>query len=952
MEAVFLRLDELLELDFVFSPTSDTSKINVYLDTTIDLGGGGTTLGVALSNEFRRSSWWEIILNGPPLINDLDYFQFAFVHELGHVLGLEHPFDGSDGDLGGVRFGDPDASVTVMSYTEPVDGWPDFYRPSDLAALVSVWGLESDHAEWLVENAAGEQLLLARQAAEERLALLRPGDALLGPAPAAPEAPNLSRSSQNGSLNLAGLVEQGRWEFSWDGGLHWSQGSGTTLAVASPELKQLTLRQADRWDRLSSELTVLVSREQLMPLTPALLLPAADAASTGLTPLMSGPDGDPVLFWSLDPELAPLGEEIRAAVADFDALVGLDFQELPASDEEAGLAPLVQLSFWASANTNAPLISLDRRIRSELVEGEPLLLDEELRVSLQTEAAASEPAALRLAVFQGLGHAVGLQPVAALLPGTSVMGALDAPIALPAEGELSDLDRAALVQWLGAETGASDGTDPGMDTGPALIRLGQASVRFREGSTGESVTIVELPVQRSGNNAVRVPLLLQAGTAFSGLTLAPGDTEATLVLELPSGAAPELKLELQLPRQALLEPGSTSDPWLDLHALEFGLSTQELIDQTWPLSSSPWADTGVIGWHLAEELEPAWGDRLRELFNTIAATCNLHPLELPAHHPLVQWHIVPRGTETVEAPGIFAVGPHPKASAGAGAGSEEQALLQAMLRQLGLEDPQDPSDGDAYTRTPVYPEDSALFTAVRASSDGEARLQRLDQQALEALYGAAPDQDGDAPTVSLQLNSAATGLRFDSRGLHRQISLNVTREGAVDEGTLLLVREQQLGVAELIRLAPGETLAQVEVPWPEPSTADELEFTLEAVSGASDAVGAQLSLKREQAGQLLPDPITGWTPDLNGDGRFEAQLEGQLLLRQSFGTFPGEALVADLPWPEHSDTSAQHQLELDNRPNLARSWLEGGAASDLALQDPWGIMRILQQTGVEPYSLG
>jgi len=466
---------------------------------------------------------------------------------------------------------------------------------------------------------------------------------------------------------------------------------------------------------------------------------------------------------------------------------------------------------------------------------------------------------------------------------------------------------------------------------------------------------VELPVQRNGNKSVRVPLVLQAGTAFTGLTFEAGDTEATVVLELPSGAAPELKLELQLPRQALLEPGSASGQLLDLHALEFGLSTLELIDQTWPLSSSPWGDTGVIGWHLATELESAWGDRLRELLNSIAATCNLHPVELPANHPLVQWHFLPKGGDTGEAPGLLELGPDPMAPAMTGAGSEEQALLQAILLELGLEEPNDPSDGDTYARTPVYPEDSALFTAVRPSSDGEARLQLLDQQALAALYGSPSDLEldgGDAPTFSLQLNSAATGLRFSSMGLKRQISLEVTRGGAVEHSEQLLLREQQLGVAELIRMAPGQTVAQVQIPWPESSTADELQFTLKGLSGVSNAVGSQLSLKREQAGQLLPDPITGWAPDLNGDGRFETQLEGQLLLRQSFGTFPGDALVADLPWPEPSGISAQNQLELDNRSNLASRWLEGCTASDLARQDPWVIMRILQQTGIEPYSLG
>ena len=36
-------------------------------------------------------------------------------------------------------------------------------------------------------------------------------------------------------------------------------------------------------------------------------------------------------------------------------------------------------------------------------------------------------------------------------------------------------------------------------------------------------------------------------------------------------------------------------------------------------------------------------------------------------------------------------------------------LQQNILLKLGMEKPEDISDGDKYIRTPVYPEDSALF---------------------------------------------------------------------------------------------------------------------------------------------------------------------------------------------------------------------------------------------------
>lgn len=149
------ELDTRLNLDFRFVDTPDLSDIAVYYDTEIKIDGAGQTLGLAIPNtssRLQRLGWWELILNTPEFTGDQSYLRYALIHEFGHCLGLEHPFDGSDGDLAnGIK--DPWLSLfpedTVMAYRAPSEGgWPQRYTESDWVALEGLWGLETTPQNW------------------------------------------------------------------------------------------------------------------------------------------------------------------------------------------------------------------------------------------------------------------------------------------------------------------------------------------------------------------------------------------------------------------------------------------------------------------------------------------------------------------------------------------------------------------------------------------------------------------------------------------------------------------------------------------------------------------------------------------------------------------------------------------------------------------------------------
>ena len=158
IRSIVNRLDSIIDLDFAFVGDAAQADTAFYYDQDIDVGGSGSgqTLGIAVAG----SAGWELFVNYPEVASNWDYRQYVNVHEWGHSLGLEHPFEAGDGDTYDSNT-DPWTSAypeqTVMAYRSPESGdWPDFFTTSDLNALIEIWGAEAQFLSMEVDELWGQ----------------------------------------------------------------------------------------------------------------------------------------------------------------------------------------------------------------------------------------------------------------------------------------------------------------------------------------------------------------------------------------------------------------------------------------------------------------------------------------------------------------------------------------------------------------------------------------------------------------------------------------------------------------------------------------------------------------------------------------------------------------------------------------------------------------------------
>ena len=120
---------DLIDVDFKIVKKQRHAELKFYERTLI--GDKPTYLGLASPYISPTGNKWNLYVKS---FIGVESKKWVYLHEFGHFLGMEHPFNEKDGDV----WQDSSTDDTVMSYNyRPSSRW--WFRQADIDTITGMW---------------------------------------------------------------------------------------------------------------------------------------------------------------------------------------------------------------------------------------------------------------------------------------------------------------------------------------------------------------------------------------------------------------------------------------------------------------------------------------------------------------------------------------------------------------------------------------------------------------------------------------------------------------------------------------------------------------------------------------------------------------------------------------------------------------------------------------------